>query len=93
MEGIFLIKPQFECGKELAYKYKGIILNKKIHIKIIKKLFKYFNNLDFYIKDFTFSPISGGDGNIEYLVYLSNKISTNKKINIESIVQEGFRSK
>ena len=93
VECIFLIKPQFECGKELAYKYKGIILNKKVHIKIIKELFKYFNNLDFYIKDFTFSPISGGDGNIEYLVYLSNKISTNKKINIESIVQEGFRSK
>jgi len=93
VEGIFLIKPQFECGKDLAYKYKGIILNKKVHIKIIKELFKYFNNLDFYIKDFTFSPISGGDGNIEYLVYLSNKISTNKKINIESIVQEGFRSK
>ena len=93
VEGIFLIKPQFECGKELAYKYKGIILNKKVHIKIIKELFKYFNSLDFYIKDFTFSPISGGDGNIEYLVYLSNKISTNKKINIESIVQEGFRSK
>ena len=27
---ICLIKPQFECGKEIADKYKGIILNKSI---------------------------------------------------------------
>ena len=88
---MFLIKPQFECGKDIANKYKGIILNKKIHVDIIKELLKYFNSLGFFIKNLSFSPISGGDGNIEYLVYLSNKINENNKINIEEIVEKGFK--
>ncbi len=51
---ICLIKPQFECGKEIANKYKGIILNKDIHINIINSLIKYFNEFGFYLKKFNF---------------------------------------
>ena len=87
-----MIKPQFECGKELADKYKGIILNKSIHKQLIKDLFYYFNSLNFYVKNFTFSPIKGGDGNIEYLVQLSNKNCTNKEVNIDRIVDIAFKS-
>ena len=90
---VFLIKPQFECGKDIATKYKGIILNKSIHIDIINSLVKYFNSLGFYIKDLTFSPIKGGDGNIEYLVYLSNKINSNAFVDIRRIVNLGFSNK
>ena len=86
---ICLIKPQFECGKELADKYKGIILN---HKQLIKDLFYYFNSLNFYVKNFTFSPIKGGDGNIEYLVELSNKNCTNKEVDIDRIVDIAFKS-
>ena len=89
---ICLIKPQFECGKELADKYKGIILNKSIHKQLIKDLFYYFNSLNFYVKNFTFSPIKGGDGNIEYLVQLSNKNCTNKEVDIDRIVDIAFKS-
>ena len=87
---ICLIKPQFECGKQIASKYKGIILNQKIHIDIITSLLDYFNNLNFYMKNLTFSPIKGGDGNIEYLIYLSNKISSNFKVDIKKIVNNVF---
>lgn len=87
-----MIKPQFECGKELADKYKGIILNKSIHKQLIKDLFYYFNSLNFYVKNFTFSPIKGGDGNIEYLVQLSNKNCTNKEVDIDRIVDIAFKS-
>ena len=92
MELICLIKPQFECGKEIADKYKGIILNKSIHKQLIKELFDYFNSLVFYVENLTFSPIKGGDGNIEYLVQLSNKISTNTKVDIDKIVDIAFKS-
>lgn len=83
---ICLIKPQFECGKEIATKYKGIILNKDIHIDIINSLIKYFNEKGFYVKNLTSSPIRGGDGNIEYLTFISNKINKSGKINIKKIV-------
>lgn len=87
---ICLIKPQFECGKEIATKYKGIILNKNIHINIINSLISYFNEKGFYLKKLTTSPIRGGDGNIEYLTYISNKICQNEDINVERLVSESF---
>ncbi len=90
---VCLIKPQFECGKEIARKYKGVILNKNIHIEIIKSLLKYFNNYSFYIKNLTFSPIKGGDGNIEYLIYMTNKTNKNLNIDIENVVMSAFNQK
>jgi 23S rRNA (cytidine1920-2'-O)/16S rRNA (cytidine1409-2'-O)-methyltransferase len=90
---VCLIKPQFECGKEIADKYKGIILNKQIHIDIIKDMIDYFNEKGFYVKNLTSSPIKGGDGNIEYLTLISNKIDSNKDINIEDLVYNTFKNR
>ncbi len=90
---VCLIKPQFECGKDIATKYKGVILNKNIHVEIINSLKEYFNGLGFYIKNLTYSPIKGGDGNIEYLVYLSNKIYKNSNLDILGVVNRGFCNK
>lgn len=90
---ICLIKPQFEAGKAIATKYKGIILNKEIHVSIINGLIDYFNSLGFYIKDLTFSPITGGDGNIEYLAYVSNKVKGNKRLDVKKIVTNAFKNK
>lgn len=90
---IFLIKPQFECGKKIADKYKGIILNEEIHKNIINDLINYFNNYGYYIKNLTVSPIKGGDGNIEYLAYFSNNILNNdENINVNNIVLKAFMS-
>ena len=88
---VCLIKPQFECGREIATKYKGIILNKEIHKKIIEDLIKYFNLLGFFVKGLTISPIKGGDGNIEYLAYISNKININLEIDIFRLVNMAFK--
>ena len=89
---ICLIKPQFEAGKAIADKYKGIILNKEIHINIINDIINYFNSSGFYIKDLTSSPITGGDGNIEYLAYVSNKVKENKNLDVNAIVLNAFKS-
>lgn len=89
---VCLIKPQFECGKEIADKYKGIILNKDIHIDIINSMISYFNKVGFYVKNLTSSPIRGGDGNIEYLTYISNKTIDNKMIDVEKLVNKSFKN-
>ena len=41
--------------------------------------------------DLTISPIKGGDGNIEYLTYLSNKKEVENSFNIDSIVDKAFK--
>ena len=88
---ICLIKPQFECGKEIATKYKGIILDSKVHLNVIKELLNYFNDKGFFMKNLTTSPIRGGDGNIEYLINLTNKINENVDVDISNIIKKAFK--
>ncbi len=65
---MFLFKPQFECGKDVAKKYKGIIKNKDIHKKLLQSFVNYCQSIQFNISNIVQSPIKGGDGNIEYLI-------------------------
>lgn len=86
-----LIKPQFECGRNIANKYKGIILNKKIHKEIIETFIKNINKLGFYIKKLDFSPIRGGDGNIEYISLITNKECKNSVVNVDCVIKNAFK--
>ena len=88
-EIVFLFKPQFECGKDIAKKYRGIIKNKQIHKNLLKNFENFAKILKFSLSNMTFSPIKGGDGNIEYLVYLNGK---NESYDIEQLVEEAFRT-
>lgn len=91
---ICLIKPQFECGKEQAKKYKGVILNKKIHQQILQKIIHQMNQAKYYLKGISSSPIRGKDGNIEYISYFTNQNKTeNEKVKIEKLVNETFKNK
>ena len=87
-EIVCLIKPQFECGLEVANKYKGVPLNKEVHREVINKVINSFKNINFNLKDLTYSPIKGGDGNIEYLAYFTREKSQNLPIN--SIITKAF---
>ena len=88
-EIICLIKPQFECGKELSDKYRGVPLNKEVHSTVINKVIESFKKNDYYINSLTSSPIKGGNGNIEYLAYF--KRDNEKNIDIEKVINEAFR--
>ena len=70
VEIVALIKPQFEVGAEYARKHKGVVKDQRIHEKIIEKIKNNFENYNFNCKNITKSPITGGDGNIEFLIYL-----------------------
>lgn len=87
-EIICLIKPQFECGLEVANKYKGLPLNKEVHREVINKVINSFKNINFNLKDLTYSPIKGGDGNIEYLAYFTREKS--QSLSINSIINKAF---
>ncbi len=67
-----LIKPQFEAGKKDIGKH-GIVKNKKVHVRILGEIDLFASSLGFVCEKYTFSPIKGGSGNIEYLVKLCKK--------------------
>ena len=69
---VALIKPQFEAGKGKVNK-KGIVKDKEVHFEVIDKIVKFVRENNFGVLDLTYSPIKGGHGNIEFLVYLGVK--------------------
>ena len=88
-ELIFLIKPQFECGKEIADKFKGIINDEEVHKDVIFDIISYFKNYDYNIINLDVSKIQGKSGNIEYLAHFK-RTEEAAKIDIETIVNNAF---
>lgn len=88
-EVICLIKPQFECGKEVADKFKGIILDKKVHYQVIEKVINDFSKYGFGCQGVVYSPIKGGSGNIEYLAYFKRKEQFND-IKLKEVIDSAF---
>lgn len=80
-ETVALIKPQFEAGKQNINR-KGIVKNPKAHKNVLKTVFTYVTSVGFKIKNISFSPVKGGDGNIEYIIYLSKKADNDTNSNI-----------
>ncbi len=69
-EGVCLVKPQFEAGKDKVGK-KGVVRDPEVHLEVLEHFLEYAACAGFSVKDITFSPIRGPEGNIEYLGYLS----------------------
>lgn len=88
-EGVILIKPQFEAGRENVGK-KGIVKDMKVHIKVIENILGFSEKIGFFPRDLTFSPITGGDGNIEYTLYVK-KEKMDFLSSAESVVYDAWR--
>lgn len=68
-KAILLVKPQFEAGIGVVNK-KGIVKNPKIRCKALEKVYNYAKEVGFVCKGHIESPIKGGDGNVEFLMYV-----------------------
>lgn len=63
-----LIKPQFEAGRENLNKHGIVRRDKKLHAKVIFQVMSQAMAAGFSPFYLDYSPITGGDGNIEYLM-------------------------
>lgn len=92
---VCLVKPQFEAGKEEVGK-KGIVKDRKVHARVLNDIIDFAKNLGFQIKNASFSPITGGEGNIEFLLHLywdeSGVSQDNINIDTEKIVQSAHET-
>ena len=66
---VALVKPQFEAGREQVGK-KGIVRDEKVHLQVVNKIVDFSIEQGFNVVNLSFSPITGGDGNIEFLLHL-----------------------
>lgn len=65
-----LIKPQFEAGKDKVGK-KGVVRDPAVHEVVLENFLDLANELGFTVRNLTFSPVKGPEGNIEFLGHLS----------------------
>lgn len=63
---VALIKPQFEAGR--AALKKGIVRDGAVHAAVCGDIEKFVTALDWRVVETIESPITGGDGNIEFLL-------------------------
>lgn len=69
-EAVVLIKPQFEVGKKSLLSKKGVVKDKRLREKTAEEIKEFAKQCGFAVKGTEISPITGGDGNVEYLLFL-----------------------
>lgn len=67
---IALIKPQFEVGKSGLGKH-GVVKDETLRQQAVEGIKLFAADLGFTVNGVITSPITGGEGNIEYLIHLS----------------------
>lgn len=84
---VVLIKPQFEAGRENIGK-KGIVSDWKVHRAVVENILSFAQLTGFEVKGVTFSPITGGTGNIEFLAHLRLNETMEKTEQLSEQLQE-----
>ena len=66
---VALIKPQFEAGNKKVGKH-GIVRDPQTHLEVVQDIMAFAAASGYDVCELDFSPITGGQGNIEFLIHL-----------------------
>ncbi len=88
---VCLVKPQFEAGREKVGK-KGVVRDPAVHLEVLEHFLTHAGQAGFTVKDLTFSPIRGPEGNIEYLGLLSAAPGPDYAGDLAALVEESHRN-
>lgn len=61
-----LVKPQFEAGRGQVGK-NGVVREPAVHARVLQNVREYAAEIGWHVAGFTYSPIKGPKGNIEFL--------------------------
>ena len=86
-----LIKPQFEAGKEKVGK-KGVVRDPAVHLEVLESFVELAKTLGFTIRNLTFSPVKGPEGNIEFLGHLTLAEAENCIPDLQDLVRQAHDS-
>lgn len=80
-----LIKPQFEAGKDKVGK-KGVVREKSTHVEVLEQFLGLADELGFTVRNLSFSPVKGPEGNIEFLGHLSMQPADVERPDVAALV-------
>lgn len=90
-EGVCLIKPQFEAGREKVGK-KGVVREKSTHIEVIENVLFFTKEMGFSVQGLDFSPVRGPEGNIEYLMYIKKSNEESRDFDVAALVESSHNN-
>ena len=90
---ITLIKPQFEAGREKIGK-NGVVRDAATHEEVLNGIVEFAESAGLHVFRLDYSPITGPEGNIEFLAEIAPKHGTASMIareEVHKIVEEAHR--
>jgi len=87
-----LIKPQFEAGREKVGK-TGVVRDSAVHREVLENVLTFAASVGFRLEGLTFSPITGGEGNIEFLAYWHAQAITGEETTDEDGVRAALQQR
>jgi 23S rRNA (cytidine1920-2'-O)/16S rRNA (cytidine1409-2'-O)-methyltransferase len=88
-----LIKPQFEAGRDSVGK-GGIVRDPEVHFRVLLDMLEYVRQAGWSVLGLDVSPVTGGDGNIEFLGWwrLSGEVDRGfDDLSVRSLVQRAWK--
>lgn len=86
-----LIKPQFEAGRQALNKH-GIVKDRRVHEQVLGSMLRFFDSAELSVLGLIPSPVSGGDGNIEYLASLKKGGGASRSFDVRRIVAQAHEN-
>ena len=65
----------------------GVVRDPAVHLEVLERFLDHAAQSDFTVKDITFSPIKGPEGNIEYLGYLQAGLCPAGAVDLPALVE------
>jgi len=69
-EVIALVKPQFEAGREIVQRGRGVVRDSAVHAQVLEQVMTFAQKLGYSLAGLIRSPLTGSDGNTEFLLWL-----------------------
>ncbi len=87
-KGVFytLIKPQFEAGRDRVGK-KGVVRESETHVQVLGEIVRFAETFGWRVVRMDYSPITGPEGNIEFLAEIRRREDDSPMISREALEQ------
>lgn len=87
---VALVKPQFEAGREIADRGKGVVRDPAVHQQVLADVLDFARQLGYGIRGLIRSPLLGPKGNVEFLAWL--QIPYNTVDSVELMISRALKS-
>ena len=91
---VTLVKPQFEAGRQDVGK-RGVVAKPQVHRRVLREIVAFPPTLGWRVRGLDFSPIAGGDGNLEFLADIVPEARCDALIDareIDAVVEAAHRA-